>query len=76
MDKTCILCDRPIIESKLCEIHLTAYNNLNNRNKKWLKAFNGKLTMEEFLEKIVKLQDTGNAVKEMAMHLLRNSLKV
>ena len=76
MDKKCLLCDRSITESKLCEIHLIAYHNLNDSNKKWLKAFNGKLTMEEFLEKIVKLQDTGNVVKEVAMHLLRNELKM
>lgn len=75
LHNTCILCDRPIGNSSLCEIHFLAYQKLNKSKKEWLEAFNDKLTMEDFLKKIASLRDTGIEVKQVAKQLLRNGLK-
>jgi hypothetical protein len=36
----------------------------------WLKAYNQKLTIVEYLEKLMKLPETGRAVREVISHIL------
>jgi len=44
---------------------------LDESYKIWLKAYNGELTMQSYLQEVLKLQETGQAVKEMAAQLLK-----
>lgn len=39
----------------------------------WVKALNNELSMNEYLNKILNLQDTGNAIREVATYLLENN---
>lgn len=74
MEKNCAICNRLDKEFNLCGIHLKAYKNLNESYKDWLKALNNELSMNGYLKKILNLQDTGNAIREVATYLLENDM--
>lgn len=72
MRQNCMLCDFPKLDnSEFCELHHKARLSLDECYKIWLKAYNGELTMQSYLQEVSKLQETGQAVKEMATHLLK-----
>jgi len=72
MRQNCKLCDSPTLsDSEFCELHYKARLSLDEGYNIWLKAYSGNLTMQNYLQEILKLQETGQAVKEMAAHLLR-----
>jgi hypothetical protein len=72
MGQNCKLCDSPTFGgSEFCELHYKARLSLDEGYKIWLKAYSGELTMQDYLEEILKIQETGRAVKEIAAHLLR-----
>jgi len=72
MSQNCKLCNSPTLsDSEFCELHHKARLSLDEGYEIWLKAYTGELTMKNFLQEILKLQETGQAVKEMAAHLLR-----
>jgi len=72
MSQICKLCNSPTLsDSEFCELHGNARLSLDEGYKMWLKAYSGGLTMQNYLQEILKLQETGQAVKEMVAHLLR-----
>jgi len=72
MSQNCKLCNsHTLSDSEFCELHHKARLSLDEGYKIWLKAYTGNLTMQNYLQEILKLQETGQAVKEMAAHLLR-----
>lgn len=73
MEKKCAICDGLDKEFNLCKIHLKAYENLNVGYEDWVKALNNELSMNECLNQILNLQDTGNAIREVATYLLENN---
>jgi len=72
MRQNCKLCDSPTLsDSEFCELHHKARLSLDEGYNIWLKAYSGNLTMQNYLQEILKLQEAGQAVKEIAAHLLR-----
>ncbi len=73
MEEKCAICNDLAREFNLCEIHLKAYENLKVSYEDWVKALNNKLSMNEYLEKILNMKDTGRAIREVAKYLLENN---
>jgi hypothetical protein len=73
MVKNCSICNSSNSDFNLCEIHLKAYENINASYKDWAKAFNNKLSTDEYLRRILNLQYTGDAIREVARYLLENN---
>lgn len=44
---------------------------MKERHKEWARAFGGNISMEEYLERMTRLQETGQKAKEVARHLLK-----
>jgi len=72
MRQNCTLCSSPALDdSEFCELHHKAKLSLDECFKIWLKAYDQALTMQSYLQEVLRLQEAGQAVKEMAIHLLR-----
>jgi len=70
MAEQCSLCERPRgSSSELCNLHNTALRNLENGFSSWNKAYDGKISKEEYLDKIEILPETGQSVKEVICHI-------
>jgi hypothetical protein len=70
MVEQCPICERSKESaSGFCSIHSTASRNLENAFSSWSKAYEGKISREEFLERIETLQDIGQSVREVIHHL-------
>jgi hypothetical protein len=66
MVEQCSLCERPKeSSSEFCSLHNTALRNLENAFSSWNKAYDGKISRKECLDKIETLPETGQSVKEM-----------
>ena len=73
MSENCTLCDSPQLEgSEFCELHCKAKLSLDECYKIWLKAYDGELSMQSYLQEVLRLQETGQAAKEVAAHLLKS----
>ena len=59
------------MSSGFCETHKTAESNVKDGFKKWTRAFGGNVSMEEYLEQIIRLPETGKKAKEVAGYLLK-----
>ena len=69
----CELCPRDAVdEESLCRYHHAAKQNLTSNYKKWAEA-DGGLKWEEYCERVMKLQESGVWVKEVAAHFLKAS---
>jgi len=74
LSETCPICSSLIEdEGWLCEIHRKAFENLKSAYGTWYKAYRGKITIEDFCRRIVELKDTGQAAKEVADYVSRNT---
>ncbi len=70
MAEQCPLCERPKeSSSEFCSLHNTALRNLENAFSSWNKAYDGKISREECLDKIGTLLETGQSVKEVIHHI-------
>jgi hypothetical protein len=70
MADQCPLCERPKeSRSEFCNLHSAAFRNLESAYSSWNKAYDGKLTKEEYLTRITGLPETGASVKEVIQHL-------
>jgi hypothetical protein len=49
---------------KYCQYHKQAFDNVKNHYKVWVKAY-GSISWEEFLNKLVGMQETGRWIKEV-----------
>jgi len=73
MHENCTLCDSPKLDgSEFCELHHKARLSLDECYKIWLKAYDGELTMQSYLQDVLTLQETGQTVKEVAAYLLKS----
>ena len=73
MPENCALCNSPELEgSDFCELHQKARLSLGECYEIWLRAYDEELSMQSYLQEILKLQETGQAVKELAAHLLKS----
>jgi len=72
MRQNCKLCNsRKLDNSEFCELHHKARLSLDECYKIWVKAYNGELTMQSYLQEVSKLHETGQAVRDVAAHLLK-----
>jgi hypothetical protein len=70
MAEQCPLCERPkVSSSEFCSLHNTALRNLENVFSRWNKAYDGKISKKECLDKIETLPETGQSVKEVIHHI-------
>lgn len=69
----CELCQREAVaEEKLCQYHRMAKESLVSNFKRWQEAY-GDLSWKEYCERLLKLQETGVWVKEIATHMLNKN---
>lgn len=57
---------------KFCEIHELAYSNLKKSYELWHIAYNKNLSKKSYFNKLLSLKETGEAVKEVILYLLKN----
>jgi hypothetical protein len=70
MPEQCPLCERlKEPSSEFCGLHSTASRNLENALSSWSKAYHGKISKEEFLDRIETLPETGQSVRQVIRHL-------
>lgn len=70
MPVKCALCQKPCETSEFCSFHAEIDERVNQSFKVWFEAYDGKLTLTQYLEKILTLSETGEEVKRVASHLL------
>jgi hypothetical protein len=64
--RACPICGRGADRgSDLCGLHLEAELNLEKAYGDWSEAYGGGLQYREFLERLLELDETGWAVKEI-----------
>lgn len=70
MADPCPLCERPKEPaSEFCTLHSIALRNLQGAYSSWNKAYDGKLTLEQYYTKVSALPETGGAVREAIEYL-------
>jgi len=65
----CKLCHREAVEEGLCEYHLLALKNLKEAYPRWKEAYGG-MKWEEYLKRLLELEETGEWVKDVVRMLL------
>ncbi len=61
----CVACHRKaLLDDKYCVHHKQAFDNMVNHYKVWVNAY-GRISWEEFLNKLLGMQETGSWVKEV-----------
>jgi len=69
MGGKCEVCGKDKVGNRFCELHELAYSNLTEGYEAWRKAY-GQISFQSFLKEILKLKESGEAVKEVASYLL------
>ncbi len=70
----CLICGANTNErSDYCENHLSAYINLKEAYNEWKKAMD--ITWQEYLKRVIENENTGEWVRELAIHLLNENLE-
>jgi hypothetical protein len=67
----CVICGRRS-EGSFCELHKVAYDNLQKNYESWEKSM--KVSLTEYLTRIVANEYSGLWVKEVAQHLLASDI--
>jgi hypothetical protein len=63
----CIICKRTKIEnSEYCIYHDKAKNHIKENYKKWNEAYSTNLTWDQYLDKLLKLENVGMWIKEVS----------
>jgi len=70
MEGICPICKSPVIESQFCKRHHRAHLELQNAFHIWQVAYGNELTKKDFLERLLKLPETGQAAREVSSYLL------
>lgn len=60
----CAACHRQASSGKYCPHHNQALESLTGRYKAWIDAYGG-ISWQDFLSKLLKMQETGSWVKEV-----------
>ncbi len=73
MAENCALCERPKEQkSEFCDLHNSARLNIDQAYAAWISAFEGKLSFRDYLERIMKLGETGKFARDVASQLLNS----
>jgi hypothetical protein len=61
----CTACHRkPMQGNKYCRYHDQAFHNLMEHHKAWVIAY-GRISMDDFMNKLLGMEETGSWVKEV-----------
>jgi len=70
--QNCAACDRKVMEeNKYCSRHLQAFESINNHYKSWMSAY-GTITIEDFMNRLFRMNETGSWIKEVIAVELKN----
>jgi len=58
-------------ESEFCSLHSRAMKNIIEAREKWCLAFGQELARPEYFERLLRLEATGTAVKDVIIYLQR-----
>ncbi len=73
MAENCALCERTKEqESEFCDLHNSAKLNIDQAYTAWISALGGNLTFRDYLERIMKLGETGKFARDVASQLLNS----
>ncbi len=67
----CVICSRDVVDNDLCRYHLEALNNLRMAHDGWKKATG--LDWENYMEKLVLIEETGRWVIDVIEHLKKRN---
>ena len=68
----CHICRRPRVSvSEFCSLHAEAMKNLEDGYEKWRTAFGQEIAREDYFGYLLRLQETGAAVKEVIGYIQR-----
>jgi len=71
----CPVCRRPrVTESELCSLHWEAMKNIEKGYEVWQRAFGRHVTRHDYFDHLVRLEETGIAVKSVIAYMQRKSL--
>jgi hypothetical protein len=62
----CHACSRKTSMGKYCKYHDEAFNNIKRHHQLWVSAY-GLLSWNHYLDKLLKLNQTGNWIKEVIL---------
>lgn len=66
MAERCPLCERDKEPSKqFCSLHHSAFANLEDAYGKWLRAFGDRLTKDQYYDRLERMEETGQAVRDV-----------
>ncbi len=71
MNTKCSACSRTVWKERYCVYHGQALKKLKEHYNKWLKAY-GKISWNDYLNKLLYMEETGIWIKEVILAELRN----
>jgi hypothetical protein len=71
MNMKCSACSRKVSTDRYCIYHAQAFESLKEHYNKWVKAY-GTISWSGYLNKLVKMNDTGLWIKEVIFVELKN----
>ena len=74
MNMKCSACSRSVSIDRYCVYHAEAFENLKDHYDKWVKAY-GTMSLCDYLNKLVKMNETGIWIKEVIFAELKNYKK-
>ena len=72
MTRKCSACSRRVSIERYCIYHGQAFEKLKEHYEIWVKAY-GSISFCEYLNKLVKMNDTGMWIKEVIIVELKNN---
>lgn len=64
MDTKCSACSQKVSTGKYCFHHSQAFDSLKEHHKAWIEAY-GIISRNNFLNKLIKMNETGSWIKEV-----------
>jgi hypothetical protein len=76
-NKKCATCYREVVakDKKFCIYHSQAYDSLKKQYDAWVKAYGG-ISWDDYLKKLLSMEQTGSWVKDVINLELKESKKV
>lgn len=69
----CPICRRPKVgQSEFCSLHFRTIKNIEEQYTKWCKAFDRDIDRLEYYANLLRLEETGNAVRAAITYLKGN----
>ncbi len=71
MGEACPICNNPTIDgSRFCKHHHRAHGRLQSAFERWRLAYGNEMTWQAFLERVIRLPETGRKAQEVCRLLL------